>query len=99
MTRGEEGLWSVTVGPLEPDLYSYHFLVDGALTIDPKNRVVKKWENLGIDGRSARGQPCIVACMEGCGAWDRSSPFLPFTGDRFTALHAGLHASCLPVGC
>ena len=44
MTRGEEGLWSVTVGPLEPDLYSYHFLVDGALTIDPKNRGVKSGE-------------------------------------------------------
>ena len=46
MTRDEEGLWSVTVGPLEPDLYSYHFLVDGALTIDPKNRAVKKWRTL-----------------------------------------------------
>ena len=46
MTRDEEGLWSVTVGPLEPDLYSYHFLVDGALTIDPKNRVVKRWRTL-----------------------------------------------------
>ena len=46
MTRAEGGLWSVTVGPLEPDLYSYHFLVFGALTIDPKNRVVKKWRTL-----------------------------------------------------
>lgn len=31
------GLWSVTVGPVEPDLYPYHFNVDGVAVSDPNN--------------------------------------------------------------
>ena len=46
MHKAGEGNWEITVGPLEPDLYSYSFAVDGALTIDPKNRNVKKWRTL-----------------------------------------------------
>lgn len=37
MTRGEDGVWSVTVGPLEPDYYDYEFYVDGVGTSDPAN--------------------------------------------------------------
>ncbi len=37
LTKGEEGLWSVTVGPLTPDLYSYSFTIDGVKTIDSRN--------------------------------------------------------------
>ena len=46
MHKAGEGNWEITVGPLEPDLYSYSFAVDGALTIDPRNRNVKKWRTL-----------------------------------------------------
>lgn len=41
MTRDEQGVWSLTVGPLEPDFYSYIFMVDGVRTVDPKNPRVK----------------------------------------------------------
>ncbi len=41
MTKDERGLWSVTVGPLAPDLYGYGFLVDGLRIPDPGNRHVK----------------------------------------------------------
>jgi enterochelin esterase-like enzyme len=37
MTRDEDGVWSVTVGPLEPDYYDYEFYVDGVGTSDPAN--------------------------------------------------------------
>jgi enterochelin esterase-like enzyme len=47
MHKAGEGNWEITIGPFEPDLYSYSFAVDGALTIDPKNRNVKKWRTLG----------------------------------------------------
>jgi enterochelin esterase family protein len=43
MTRDDKGLWSVTVGPLPPDIYSYVFSVDGADVLDPRNRHIKKW--------------------------------------------------------
>ena len=41
MTKDEQGVWSVTLGPLEPDLYGYSFSVDGFRTLDPGNSSVK----------------------------------------------------------
>lgn len=38
-TLGEEGIWTLTVGPLEPDMYAYHFRVDGVQITDPSNTV------------------------------------------------------------
>ncbi len=49
LKKDAEGLWSVTVGPLQPNLYPYHFNVDGTRVIDPLNRHTKAWilnENL-----------------------------------------------------
>jgi enterochelin esterase-like enzyme len=37
MTKDDSGVWSVTVGPLKPDFYSYYFLVDGVRMPDPQN--------------------------------------------------------------
>lgn len=31
------GVWSITVGPVEPNLYPYYFVVDGVSTADPNN--------------------------------------------------------------
>ncbi|RPI57514.1 MAG: esterase [Acidobacteria bacterium] len=41
MTKDADGVWSVTVGPLEPDIYEYHFTVDGVDNLDQRNPVVK----------------------------------------------------------
>jgi enterochelin esterase-like enzyme len=35
--RGEEGIWTLTIGPLLPDMYAYHFNVDGVQICDPGN--------------------------------------------------------------
>ncbi|MEJ2594452.1 MAG: alpha/beta hydrolase-fold protein [bacterium] len=37
MTKGEQGIWSVTVGPVKPDIYPYFFIVDGVNVMDPAN--------------------------------------------------------------
>ncbi len=37
MTKDEKGIWSYTTKPLDSDLYSYSFLVDGLKTTDPNN--------------------------------------------------------------
>ncbi len=37
LTKGEDGTWSVTVGPLAPNWYSYYFLIDGYRALDNKN--------------------------------------------------------------
>jgi enterochelin esterase-like enzyme len=41
MRKGEGGVWSVTVGPLDPEMYVYYFTVDGVRLTDPSNPQVK----------------------------------------------------------
>jgi enterochelin esterase-like enzyme len=41
MTKNENGIWSVTIGPLAPDVYNYQFNADGVVTMDPGNPSVK----------------------------------------------------------
>ena len=43
LEKGADGLWSVTLGPLPADIYSYWFEVDGARVLDPVNRFTKDW--------------------------------------------------------
>jgi len=35
--KGEDGIWTLTVGPIRPDMYAYHFNVDGMQITDPSN--------------------------------------------------------------
>jgi len=42
LQKDDRGVWSITVGPLTPDFYSYVFTVDGVRTIDPKNAMIKQ---------------------------------------------------------
>lgn len=41
LTKDDKGLWSVTVGPFEPEIYCYSLTIDGVRTIDPGNALVK----------------------------------------------------------
>jgi enterochelin esterase family protein len=41
MTRGPDGVWTATVGPLKPEEYVYYFIVDGVRLPDPANPQVK----------------------------------------------------------
>ena len=41
LTRGENGVWAVTIGPLAPDIYTYAFNVDGVTALDPRNANIK----------------------------------------------------------
>ena len=41
MRKGDDDIWSVTVGPLEPEMYVYYFTVDGVRLTDPSNPQVK----------------------------------------------------------
>ena len=37
MTKGDDGVWTYTTAPLEPEMYSYRFKVDGIDVLDPSN--------------------------------------------------------------
>lgn len=45
LTMDEQGVWSITVGPLPSDFYSYTLTVDGVRTLDPKNAFIKQGVN------------------------------------------------------
>jgi enterochelin esterase family protein len=38
MTKGDNGVWTTTVGPLAPDIYTYRFNVDGAVALGSAQR-------------------------------------------------------------
>jgi enterochelin esterase family protein len=40
MTKDSTGVWSVVIGPVKPDMYPYHFIVDGTSVADPKNSTI-----------------------------------------------------------
>ncbi|GAB3509366.1 esterase family protein [Spirosoma knui] len=40
MTKDAQGVWSVTTGPVKPDMYPYSFQVDGISVADPKNSAI-----------------------------------------------------------
>jgi len=37
MSKNERGIWTVTLGPVAPDMYPYSFDVDGVQVMDPQN--------------------------------------------------------------
>ena len=41
MQRSDDGVWTVTVGPLDPETYVYFFTADGVRLTDPSNPQVK----------------------------------------------------------
>lgn len=45
LTKEANGVWSITVGPLPADFYSYTLTVDGVRTLDPKNAFIKQGVN------------------------------------------------------
>ncbi|MBD5180420.1 MAG: esterase, partial [Bacteroidales bacterium] len=52
MQEDKNGVWSFTTQPLDPELYSYNFVVNGMRYLDPsniyQNRDVATWTNIFI---------------------------------------------------
>jgi len=45
MTKGDNGVWEVTLGPLEPGAYRYTFNVGGLSVVDPRNPAISESNN------------------------------------------------------
>ena len=45
MTKGTNGVWEVTLGPIDPGAYRYNFNVDGVSVIDPRNPATSESNN------------------------------------------------------
>jgi enterochelin esterase-like enzyme len=57
MTKDDAGVWSITVGPLEPELYQYNFVVDGVRILDPANPNLKSGRALDASMVEVAGNP------------------------------------------
>ena len=42
MTKAENGVWDVTIGPVPPGAYRYNFNIDGVATIDPRSSAISE---------------------------------------------------------
>jgi enterochelin esterase family protein len=42
LVRGDSGIWTITLGPIKPEIYSYNFIVDGVKITDPSNVLSKR---------------------------------------------------------
>jgi enterochelin esterase-like enzyme len=45
MTKGDEGVWHVTLGPLVPGAYRYTFSIGGVPVVDPRNPSISESNN------------------------------------------------------
>ncbi len=45
LTKGENGVWDVTLGPIDPGAYRYNFNVDGVSVIDPRSSAISESNN------------------------------------------------------
>ena len=39
-TKDADGLWTLTIGPLTPEIYFYYFIIDGVQNVDPNNTYI-----------------------------------------------------------
>src|SRR3954452_9277800 len=44
LQKADDGVWSATVGPLAPAIYSYTFRIQGVSVLDPVNPMIKRGE-------------------------------------------------------
>src|SRR5262245_55806302 len=57
MTTADAGVWTATVGPLEPEIYQYNFVVDGVRILDPSNPRLKNGRALDASVFEVPGSP------------------------------------------
>lgn len=60
LSKGADGVWAASVGPVEPGLYEYGFLVDGLRVVDPSNSIIKpqRWPSSSI--LEVPGSPALI---------------------------------------
>ena len=66
MEKRDGGLWTITLGPVEPDMYPYSFIVDGVQTMDPLNPdwfPNETFKNSIVDVRG-QGEPLLHALKD-----------------------------------
>lgn len=45
MQKDSRGVWTITLGPVEPEIYEYNFVIDSLNVPDPSNNWIKFWQS------------------------------------------------------
>jgi enterochelin esterase-like enzyme len=64
MTRDTGGVWSVTIGPVKPDIYPYSFRVDSVQIADPNNTYIFANERFKRSVVDVRGETPLVHSLQ-----------------------------------
>ena len=96
MKKDPNGVWEVTLGPIEPGAYRYNFNVDGVSVIDPRNPSVSEsntnvWSLVYVSGLGFHGH-------QGRAARGRRGGDVLLDIAEAVPPHARLHAAGLRVG-
>lgn len=57
LKKDEKGIWTVTIGPVEPELYTYALVVDGLKIVDPLNPEMQGGTAPGFNLVNVPGNP------------------------------------------
>ncbi len=57
MSKDDSGVWTATVGPIDPEIYNYNFIVDGVRILDPANPNIKNGRTLDASIVEVLGNP------------------------------------------
>jgi enterochelin esterase-like enzyme len=57
MSKDDAGVWSATVGPVDPEIYQYNFVVDGVRILDPGNPNLKDGRTIDASIVEVPGNP------------------------------------------
>ena len=82
LTKGEQGVWSVLVSDLVPDVYTYDFTVDGVKTFDPKNPQYKEGENGLSNIFELPGKESAYAAVKKCVTWKSGKGMVCFHSNK-----------------
>ena len=55
-TKGDDGIWTLTIGPIPPNIYVYKFVIDGAAVTDPGNTLTGFGDQPGYSNLVVHGK-------------------------------------------
>ena len=70
--KGADGVWTLTVGPLKPNMYIYRLLVDGVAVVDPEQHADRVLGSARLQHRRRARRRTGVLRREARPAWRAS---------------------------
>ncbi len=94
MTKDAQGIWSVTVDPIAPDIYPYNFRVDGISVMDPANVAFFPNERFKASLVDIPGDTPLIHAMKDVPHGTITYEYYPSVG-RYHGFAGRLHATGL----